>query len=52
VVALCRGAVQAPESKLLTKLTPVSDAQPIYADNINNRGDLSASASDRSKNFS
>lgn len=47
LIALCRSAVESSESKLLTKLTPVSDSQ--VADVADDTGELTASASDRSK---
>jgi len=50
LIAICRGADESPdELKLLTKLTPINSAQRIYSDNTRNQGDLTASASDRSK---
>lgn len=34
---------------MLPKLTPINDAQGVYANNVDNMGDLTSSASDRSK---
>lgn len=53
LIALCRGAAESlDEVKLLTKLSPVSNAQRAYSDNTRNQGDLATSASDRSKRIS
>lgn len=46
LVALCHSATESPESKLFPKL----NEQRVYASNAENQGDLTASASDRSKN--
>lgn len=49
LIAICQSANESPELKLLTKLTPINNAQNEYLDNTRNQGDLVASASDRSK---
>ncbi|XP_011143526.1 prisilkin-39 [Harpegnathos saltator] len=48
LIALCSSATEPePESKPLTKLTPMGDPQPSYAGDVDDTKDLTPSASDR-----
>ncbi|XP_018392883.1 PREDICTED: prisilkin-39-like [Cyphomyrmex costatus] len=48
LIAICHSADESSdELKLLTKLSPVNNAQNVYPDNTQNQGDLVESASDR-----